>query len=1044
MPSNINRRVTLTVGADIRDAISKLGWVGGKKKELEKEGINVPVDANTKPANTKLDDMRVKLKQLSSTVSSFKVDANDKDATAKIAGINYKLGLLDKKVSQPRISLQGLAKAEADLALLDASFSKVASKAGEDASQSMTGAFQGGIMGPAGLGAAIALALPVVPGLFAVAGAGAAVALGAALAIKGSPVLQAAGKKLVTGLESTLTAASSVLVKPLSGAFQMLSGELPTLKGLLSGTFSAVAPLIRPMVTMITDLVNRTMPGFNAMLRQSTGPLRDFFDSIGKIIGSGFSDFFRQLGPLVGPSLGVIKQLVGVVLQLLNVLPPLMASLLPLTKEFLSLASFALKAVGALEKVHVLLPLLGAAAGLLVGGPIGALIGALVGLTAESARAGDASRKQGLNLDLLKNKVPHVTKAMVNYADVASAVAGNLNRTSNAVVILSRGQQKAVNAFAAYAGGLQGVLGKINASIQATDNLRNATSGYLGVVAGGFGVLKTFRSDLATLAGSLKNVKGNIDGNSGSALQYHADLDTAIGSANQFISKLADQAAAAGHTRAAQNALTEGVKGTIAQLIPFAAKSATGRAEVLALARANGINANNFSQLTKMVGGTTGATRRQTDATNILSKASANATGKSSVLKDALITLARNGLNLTTNQANGLYTQLARKLGPQMDNGLAHSVLSSKGRFEQWAGVGGRSGLGLTAKQADVLYTSLRKLQTQGIDKMHSKNVTVGVNATGSGGIKVEASGIKSKLFHLVHQFADGGRVTMGTGPRADDVPVLVSKGETIVSAKHSQMLAGAFRAAGVPGYASGGPVGMQNFVGSAAKGIIGPWEQSMVADMMTAMSQSYINQMMAAFNVPNSGAGVQRWMGVVTQALKMLNEPWILARNVLYQMQTESGGNPNAINLWDSNAKAGHPSQGLMQLIPGTFSAYHVPGTSWNIRDPLANVAAAINYAKHVYGPTLQRGGMGIGSGHGYDQGGILPPGATLAVNNTGHNEYVINPALHRGGLGTSITWTGNVIIQGQTLATKQDIGREVVSAIQSYEKGSGKSWRR
>lgn len=64
-----------------------------------------------------------------------------------------------------------------------------------------------------------------------------------------------------------------------------------------------------------------------------------------------------------------------------------------------------------------------------------------------------------------------------------------------------------------------------------------------------------------------------------------------------------------------------------------------------------------------------------------------------------------------------------------------------------------------------------------------------------------------------------------------------------------------------------------------------------------------------------------------------------------------ESSGNPNAINLWDSNAAAGTPSIGLLQVIQPTFDAYHVAGTSTNIYDPVANITAACNYAFHVYG---------------------------------------------------------------------------------------------
>jgi LysM repeat protein len=64
-----------------------------------------------------------------------------------------------------------------------------------------------------------------------------------------------------------------------------------------------------------------------------------------------------------------------------------------------------------------------------------------------------------------------------------------------------------------------------------------------------------------------------------------------------------------------------------------------------------------------------------------------------------------------------------------------------------------------------------------------------------------------------------------------------------------------------------------------------------------------------------------------------------------------ESGGNPNAVNNWDSNAAAGHPSKGLIQTIEPTFRAYHVAGTSWNVFDPVANIAAGCNYAAHNYG---------------------------------------------------------------------------------------------
>jgi soluble lytic murein transglycosylase-like protein len=64
-----------------------------------------------------------------------------------------------------------------------------------------------------------------------------------------------------------------------------------------------------------------------------------------------------------------------------------------------------------------------------------------------------------------------------------------------------------------------------------------------------------------------------------------------------------------------------------------------------------------------------------------------------------------------------------------------------------------------------------------------------------------------------------------------------------------------------------------------------------------------------------------------------------------------ESSGNPAAINNWDSNAVAGTPSKGLLQVIDPTFLAYHVPGTALDPYDPVANITAACKYAADRYG---------------------------------------------------------------------------------------------
>lgn len=116
-------------------------------------------------------------------------------------------------------------------------------------------------------------------------------------------------------------------------------------------------------------------------------------------------------------------------------------------------------------------------------------------------------------------------------------------------------------------------------------------------------------------------------------------------------------------------------------------------------------------------------------------------------------------------------------------------------------------------------------------------------------------------------------------------------------------------------------------------------------------------------------GKGVQQWAGVTQQAMKMLGIPDSYLNAILRRMNQESGGNPNAINNWDSNAKAGHPSQGLMQTIPGTFNAYAGSLKGNGIYDPLANIYAGLNYAGSRYGPS-----------HGGFLGGVL-----YAMNKSG-----------------------------------------------------------
>jgi LysM repeat protein len=92
---------------------------------------------------------------------------------------------------------------------------------------------------------------------------------------------------------------------------------------------------------------------------------------------------------------------------------------------------------------------------------------------------------------------------------------------------------------------------------------------------------------------------------------------------------------------------------------------------------------------------------------------------------------------------------------------------------------------------------------------------------------------------------------------------------------------------------------------------------------------------------------------GWIREALDIMGQKGIPGtyEGIYRNIMRESSGNPQAINNWDSNAAAGTPSKGLLQVIDPTFAAYHVAGTAYDPYDPVANITAACNYAAARYG---------------------------------------------------------------------------------------------
>lgn len=171
-----------------------------------------------------------------------------------------------------------------------------------------------------------------------------------------------------------------------------------------------------------------------------------------------------------------------------------------------------------------------------------------------------------------------------------------------------------------------------------------------------------------------------------------------------------------------------------------------------------------------------------------------------------------------------------------------------------------------------------------------------------------------------------------------------------------------------------------------------------------------------------------------------------------------------------NSNAAAGTPSKGLMQVIDPTFRAYMVPnhGDIWN---PIDNVAAASNYIASRYGDpsqtpgerSLARGGSYQGYEFGglvealgglhvasHDNGGYLEPGWNLGWNGLGVREPVgvtaSGPGIDYDRLGKAIASAlapmvgGDInvsnIIQGSVLGSHAQLADAIAEPLRAISK--------
>lgn len=268
------------------------------------------------------------------------------------------------------------------------------------------------------------------------------------------------------------------------------------------------------------------------------------------------------------------------------------------------------------------------------------------------------------------------------------------------------------------------------------------------------------------------------------------------------------------------------------------------------------------------------------------------------------------------------------------------------------------------------------------IDALHGKSVNVDLTTSGSGTITITGTGINQRTINTSTGQLRGpgghtanGWLVSGGIPNVDSVPIVAMAGELVVpkwmvNAGYADNMRGM-----IPGFAAGGVVGKV----SGAEGGIANAEATWGQLAAVAFAQAAIKAQQKALS-GFLGLGSGNYAADIATVLTAKGLPLSLVPNWLSQIQTESGGNLQAVNLTDSNAQAGHPSVGLLQIIPSTWAAFSGPyrntpplvnfGGGFVSENAFAQIYTAITYALARYGTGM---GAVIGHGHGYDRGGVV-----------------------------------------------------------------------
>jgi SLT domain-containing protein len=589
--------------------------------------------------------------------------------------------------------------------------------------------------------------------------------------------------------------------------------------------------------------------------------------------------------------------------------------------------------------------------------------------------------------------------------------------------------------FMSNATGLTGSFSQLNLDLQ-----------QMGNIAPAVGAKITAFSGATTM--SVSQIAESLKGFSGQSAQTWQAYDQSLSGAETFTDSLRTAAAAGQVT---QQQYQQAISGVVNMLLPYAKNSSAAQAELSVLVQeAGGPAITSFQGLKNWVDQTGGSTANlgglidtltgkmsnvtqvaknfagtlQSDVLSAIANAAVGTSSITGLTQKYTQSLVQNGAQApqtmqaqqalmgamqklgftqteaqqTTNELSSAYDLNTGKAGK--NTGQTDQVTQAQKDMKEALGQSGAQAQQTTNGPLQSLNQMTQNIhqwtiQLEDAMKKWPSNEATKVTVTGTGGASIHSSipGVSGGSISI-SQFGlglAGGGVIPGYSPGHDTVPAMLSPGEGILTPDAVRAIGGAAAIHQLNAqHFAGGGIALPNVSGTAT-GILGAGTtaitdgfKSVMTSVMSVMQNDYNKYAQTAF------AGVSGTVaGWLTAALKADGAPisWLPA--LAWLTNAESSGNPLAV---DPIKVEGENATGLLQTLPSTFWAYENPSVPGGILNPVANAAAAIRYIESVYGTPFNIPGMFVHD-KGYDSGGWLMPGLTLAHNNTGQPERVIGP---------------------------------------------------